>query len=895
VHSGFGLVGRDEERAELDRFLDGEGPAALAVRGDAGLGKSALAGELCRRAAAEGWRVLRAIGVEAEKPFTLGGLNQMVFGLRELVAGLDARKRDVLAPVFGADPAHAPQPMPLALALLELLDAAAADQPVLLAVDDVQWLDELSAVTLSVAGRRVTHPRVRILASYRPHAGAGFSPAGWTELVLGPLGAAEAARIVERTALPLSAGTRQAILDAAAGNPLALEELPRCADQIDAWTSSVPLTDRLVTVFGGRLQRLEPRVRAELLRAALDGARSGTAGDTGPRYSMTDVSAAVEGDLLAVDPLGAVVFRHPLVRAAVIHQAAAAERRDAHAHLARLYDDVLVRRAAHLSAASTEPDQAVADLLDQAARLSIRRGGAAVAVDWLRRAAELSSVADRREALLADAAFVAAQASRFDDAQALVDSGGDGSVAMVLTNAYLALYRDGEVLGAHRRLLNALGDAGRLDDATVVRVAKLLLAITMYAGDATLWRRTDDAVDRVADRLDALALIYRDAWGDLVRSGHTVGARLAEHRDSTSGLEPWEVMRLGVTAYYVDALADFRTELARRFDRERESGAVTNAMTMLHLLLLDQIASGRWADAQESARLGQELARTHHNELFRVQYTVYEGLRAASAGEVETARRCAAEVHRWAAPRRLGLLLGFVDRIAVLNALAEADYTAAHAAAARLAPAGEFPPYSHAAIEGLLDVVEAAVHAGHMDAARAHADAAVALRLGELSPRLDALVLAARAMTAGDAEADVRYRAAVEHPAVAAFPFEHCRIRLAYGRWLRRQRRTTQARAQLALAAEGFTALGACPWAERTRSELRAAGVTVQRAEVVALSAQEHRIAALAAAGHTNKQIAAQLYLSPRTVGAHLYRIFPKLGVTNRAGLSAALRALEPG
>ncbi len=894
MHSGIGLVGREEERAELDRFLDGAGSGALAVRGDAGLGKSALSGELCRRAAAEGWRVLRAIGVEAEKPFTLGGLNQMVFGLRELVAGLDQHKQDVLAPVFGADPTDAPQPMRLALALLELLDAAAAEQPVLLAVDDVQWLDELSAVTLSVAGRRVTHPRVRILASYRPHAGAGFSPAGWTEMVLGPLGAAEAARIVERTALPLSAGTRQAILDAAAGNPLALEELPRHADQIDAWTSSMPLTDRLVTVFGGRLQLLEPRVRAELLRAALDGARSGAAGDTGPRYTMTDVATAIEGDLLAVDPFGAVVFRHPLVRAAVIHQAAAAERRDAHAHLARLYDDVLVRRAAHLSAASTEPDQAVADLLDQAARLSIRRGGAAVAVDWLRRAAELSPVADRRETLLADAAFVAAQASRFDDAQALVDS-GDGSVATVLTNAYLALYRDGEVLGAHRRLLIALGDARRLDDGTVVRVAKLLLAISMYAGDAALWRRTDDAIDRVADRLDPTALLYRDAWGDVARRGHTVGARLAEHRDSTSGLEPWEVMRLGVAAYYVDALADFRAELARRFDRERDRGAVTNAMTMLHLLLLDQIASGRWADAQESARLGQELAATHHNELFRVQYTAYEGLRAASAGAVEAARRCAAEVQGWAAPRRLGLLLGFVDRIAVLTALAEADYPAAHAAAARLAPAGEFPPYSHAATEGLLDVVEAAVHAGHLDAARAHADAAVALRLDELSPRLDALVLAVRAMTAGEAEADGRYRAAVEHPAIAAFPFEHGRIRLAYGRWLRRQRRTTEARAQLTMAAEGFTALGADPWAERTRSELRAAGVTVQRAEAVALSAQERRIAELAAAGHTNKEIAAQLYLSPRTVGAHLYRIFPKLGVTHRAGLGAALRALEPG
>jgi DNA-binding CsgD family transcriptional regulator len=163
---------------------------------------------------------------------------------------------------------------------------------------------------------------------------------------------------------------------------------------------------------------------------------------------------------------------------------------------------------------------------------------------------------------------------------------------------------------------------------------------------------------------------------------------------------------------------------------------------------------------------------------------------------------------------------------------------------------------------------------------------------GEISPRLAALLAATQAMTAPDTDAGALYEAALTHNGLAGFPFEQNRIRLAYGMWLRRQRHATDAREALNVAANGFHALGAQPWEDRARTELRAAGATVKRAagDSVALSAQERTIAELAAAGHTNKQIAAQLYLSPRTVGAHLYRIFPKLGITTRAALGQALR-----
>lgn len=847
------------------------------------------------RAVATGWRVVRATGVEAETSFALSGLNQIVFALRAELALLDANDQVALAPVLGADPVSAPAPMLLTMSLLSLLAQAARQDRVLLVVEDVHWFDDVSASVLGAAGRRLSDPRLRFLATARPqHVGRAVE--GWDELDLRPLTDDDAARLVDRSALSLTAATRQMILECAAGNPLALQELPRNAGHVDTWTSAMPLTDRLVTVFGSRLRELDGRVRTELLRAALDGTPASTSVDTAGRYVLTDVDAAVTQGLLTSDPSGNVVFRHPLVRAAVIHQASAAQRREAHAHLAQLYDDELMRRATHLSAAAAGPDQAVADLLDRAAHLSIRRGGAAVAVDWLRRAAELCIDPSQRERLRADAAFVASQASRFDDAQRLADDplAETESASAVLTAAYLALYRDGDVVTTHRRLLGALETADALDDAIVTRLVKLLLAVTLYSGEAAAWQQTDGAVDRLVPRLDADALLFRDSWGDVCRRGHTVGLRLDEQREQIARREPWDVMRFGVAAYYVDRLGDSRASLTTLFQQECDRGAVTNAMTMLHLILLDQLATGDWEQARHSIRLGLELTETHRNELFRYQFIAYQGLHAATTGDVDTARRCVSEVQTWAGPRRLGLLLTILRRTATLLAFGAGDYTAAHAATTNGHVAGQFPPYSKQPTEELLDVVEAAVHAGQPERAQAYVDQVIHLRIADISPRLAALTVAVQAMTALDDDAGDLYEQALAAPGLSDHPFERNRIRLSYGMWLRRRRRIAEAREQLVRAADGFRSLSAQSWEQRAASELRASGAAVKRAVggTVALSAQERTIAELAAAGQSNKQIAAQLYLSPRTVGAHLYRIFPKLGVTSRAALGQALRDL---
>jgi DNA-binding CsgD family transcriptional regulator len=240
----------------------------------------------------------------------------------------------------------------------------------------------------------------------------------------------------------------------------------------------------------------------------------------------------------------------------------------------------------------------------------------------------------------------------------------------------------------------------------------------------------------------------------------------------------------------------------------------------------------------------------------------------------------------------MNMLLRTAQRIALRVALAESDYEAAYHAAIRISPPGQFPWKNIQVGDHMLDLVEALVYTGRLEDARAHVAEAVRLNLAEVSPRVAALTIAVTAMTAPDAEAEDLYRSALGHPGIVEFPFEHTRILLEQGMWLRRMRRYTEARAVLESAARRFDQLGSRPWAERARAELRASGASIKHAlgEAVPLSAQEYRVAQLAAAGQTSKEIAAKVNLSPRTVDSHLSNAFRKLGITRRAGLGDALR-----
>ncbi|MFJ5035867.1 AAA family ATPase [Streptomyces sp. NPDC088560] len=905
------MVGRESEQEVLSEFVAASGGRALILRGDTGVGKSALLDHVAELAADQEHRLIRAAGVEAESELPFAGLHQFLYPLLPYIDRLDDGHRSAFDVVFGRNEGTPPSVMTLGIAVLDLLSLAASQKPLLLVLDDGQWLDTSSSEVCGFVGRRLTGSSVKLVVVLRSDVPSGFDTAALPELPVTTLSEKASEQLLDRHYPGLDPQVRRLVLDEAQGNPLALLELPpfvhggragRDRGELPGYTG-IPLPQRLQHVYGTRIESLDGAVRAELLRGALDGVGAGTAaGRPGrTRYQMMDADEAAARGLLDVDPLtGYFVFRHPLVRSTVVQMATPNERRAAHAVLAQVHHDDMERRATHLAVSTVDPDEQVAAVLEAAADSATRRGGAVAAVAWLTRAAELSESHEERSRRLGSAAFIAGHAGQLDRAQRLVgsDSGSDKgeSPASVIASSYAALYEDGDVRSARRRVVTAI-DSMRADSVgepneMLTRLVNLLLAINQYASDETSWTQTHELLGSMGDLVPITSHIYHDAWGDVVRHGAGVHERVERAFADLSSLEPWDVSRLSVAAYHVDTLSQYRRHLQRTVDREVETGAMGSGITMLHLIMLDQMTVGEWDEAECTGQRTLELTASEHHALFAHHTRAYLGLLAAMRGQTQRAQELQAVVDAWARPRGVGFLTQIADAIGTTAALSEGDYEAAYLHAIGITPPGTFTPYAHQASRTLLDLVEAALHTGRSEQARAHALAARDAHLPDISPRLALITYGALAMTATDpSEADQMYHHAETHPAAATFPFEHARIRLAHGIRQRHTQGRKAARLSLTLAAETFERLGAPTWAERARAELRATGAATlaSSAHLAALTWQERRIADLAASGLTNKEIGERMHLSPRTVSSHLYRVFPKLGITSRAALRDAL------
>ncbi|MFS0695454.1 AAA family ATPase [Streptomyces nitrosporeus] len=909
------MVGREREQEVLSGFVKDPAGRALLLRGDAGVGKSALLEHTVRLASGGGYRVIRAAGVEAESELPFAGLHQFLYPLLPCVEELGEAHRRAVEVVFGRSGSAPASVMSLGTAVLDLLALAASRTPLLLLLDDGQWLDASSTQVCGFVGRRLAGSPVKLVVGLRSGVPSGFDTAALSELPVGSLSEAASGQLLDAHHPGLDPRIRRLVLEEAQGNPLALLELPsyvrgtggrRDLDTVFGY-SGVPLSQRLQHVYGARIGSCGAAVRAELLRGALDGAGAGMAADRtrGTRYRMVDVGEAAACGLLDVDPLrGDYVFRHPLVRSTVVQTATPDERRAAHGALAHLHRDDLERRATHLAAATVDPDEEVARALEAAAESATRRGGAVAAVAWLTRAAELSGSGGERSRRLGDAAYIAGHSGLLGRAQQLVHSdtgpGDRDSPASVVASGYAALFEDGDVRSSRRQVVAAIEsmrDAGvRAPDDVLTRLVDLLLVIDQYAGDAVAWERTHELLGSLDGSVSSRSRIYQDAWGDVVRRGAGAHERVERAFTGLRRPEPWDITRLGVAAYHVDTLSQYRQRIQRAVDREVETGAVADAMTMLHLIMLDQIAVGEWDEAERTGRYCLEVTTTHRHALFVHHTRAYLGLLAAQRGDTAQARESQATVEAWAGPRGVGFLTQIAAATGTAAALAEGDYEAAYLHASGITPPGLFTPYAHQASRTLLDLVEAAVRTGRLDEARRHAAAAQDAGLPHISPRLALLTYGALAMTAPDtAEAQRMYHRAETHPAASRFPFELARIRLAHGTRVRHSQGRGAARQALLLAVEAFERLGAPTWAERARAELRAAGgpQRTASADLAVLTWQERRIADLAAGGLTNKEIGERLHLSPRTVSSHLYRAFPKLGITSRAALRDALGKLS--
>ncbi len=922
-HSAPGLVGRAGDVALLTSFLHraADEGAALVLTGGPGVGRSALLDVTARAAGAAGTLVLGTAGVPAEAGVAHAGLGRLLQPVLGAQARLPGLHRDALAAVLGYRAGPRPDRLVVATAALALVREAAAGGPVLLVVDDLQDLDRASAGVLGFVGRRLDGTRTGLLAASRPGGDDLRTLAGLPAHEVRPLADPAAEELLTGRYPSMAPRVRRRVLAVARGNPLALRELPAALSDAQrrgsaALPAVLPLGRAACSRSAGRLDALPPATRRLLLVAALDGTGDlgVLAAASGGDEWLDALALAERAGLLHVDPDTRRVWpRDPLVGPAVVALATAAERRRAHAALAAVSADRPERRAWHLAEAAVGSDVQAADLLEEAASRALRAGDGDGAVTALLRAAELSPRGPDRARRLARAAATRATvtADLAGVPQLLLqarraDPDGPDPLPAATADAHHRCARDGDVDGASLRLARAIGaalrgpvGAGEVDDALREALHELLL-VGHHAGRPGTWRALRHAATRLGHRLGPDLLLALATLGDPARTTATDLRRLDR---VVAGIDaetdPARIVRTGLAALQVDRLDGCRQALWRVVSDGREGGAVGPALHALVLLSRDAHAAGRWEEARRTAEEAVGLGESRGHRLLALSAAGCLAVLAAGEGDVEQARARATEVAAWAGPRGVRGLEHVAARARALAALAEGDVEEAYRQVAAISPPGTVAPQVPLAAEVTLDLVEAAVRTGRHPEAEAHAAATRRLEAVRVRPRLALLAAGAAALTAADTDAAALFDRALAVPGAARYPFEHARVRLAHGEHLRRVRATGAARTQLAAALETFTRLGARPWAERAGHELRAAGAARPAGAAPApadLTPQENEISQLAASGLTNKQIGAQLHLSPRTVGAHLYRVFPKLGITSRAALRDALtRAPAPG
>ncbi|MFC5056500.1 AAA family ATPase [Saccharothrix xinjiangensis] len=927
---GRELVGRAAELALVDSVLTAgaTGPGLL-LRGGPGAGKTALLRAAAERARVAGHRVLWATGARAERGFAFSGLHQLLYPVRQDVERLPSPRREVLRRVL-ADCHHADR-LAVSAALLALLAELASAGPVLVVLDDAQWVDPSSAEVLAFVARRLRDRPDRLLAATAADQPTPLAEAGLHDGELPPLDGPAARALLAAHHPDLAPHVRRRVLDEARGNPLALLELPAALAEEQRTGAAplpafLPLGRRLAERFGSPVRELPGSARRALLLAALDedaslAAVTGTSGTA----ARTALAPAERAGLVRLGP-NRVTFAHPVCRLAVVHLASGEQRRRAHAALAGATSGHA--RARHLGEATPEPDDAVAGELEGAAGRAAANGRLTAAAVSCLRAAELSEDPADRVRRRAQAAYWAWQGGRVGWATDLVRhrvAGDPPDLAAAAVAAYVLAFRDGELDVAHDRLVRALDDPGTTPPVRDT-LLEALLHVCSTAATPELWASFDAVLSRHGGSRSAQPGLCRDE-----PRGRPARERLVELLGAPAaerGGAP--LLPLAPVAIAADAAAELRRALCRPVAPEPGDGGFPAAVSdrELELAVVDCTASGLWDEAEVLARRGLAFAESTGLNVVGAVFRARLALLAALRGRDEEARELADRVLRWATPRGVGQALALARRALALAAVGAGDYDRAYEHACRIGPTGSTDPAnptspsSHTsskspagptnpispsttcqltpdAAELVLDLVEAAVRTGRTEEARAHLAAVRAAGLDRVSPGTALLVAGATAVAAPDERADALFRAALALPGRDRRPFAHARIRSAYGQWLRRTRAIGPARRELAAALEVLERLGARPWAARVRDDLRATGLTPDRAPDHApdrparLTAQEESVARLAASGLTNKQIAAKLYLSDRTVGAHLYKVFPKLGVSSRTALRDALEEVD--
>ena len=824
--------------------------------------------------------------------------------------------RQALSVALGLDAGSPSDRLVVSNAVLALLRDAAVPRPLLVIVDDLPYLDRASSLVLASAVRRLAGTGVGFLAALRTESESFFDRAGLPSHELAPLDRAAATSLLKLRFPALAPRVRERLIAEAQGNPLALLELPiALRDARPArrhLADALPLTARLQALFASRITALPPPTIALLLIAVLDGTgdlrvlEAAAPAEAGLHH----LAAAERAGTVQVDESAArLMFRHPLIRSAVVALSTIDQRRRAHRALAACVS-VPERRAWHLAEATVGPDESVASMLEGAARAHLNRGDAVTAIAEMSRAAELSPATADRARRWAEAAYIGAtylgdmrSAPQLLDDVRKMDPDHAGSLAGAVAAAYHLLNGAGDFDTAHRLLVGAIQTAPDPTDAhdeVLIEAIYNLLEVCHFRGRADRWPPFYQAVARLKPHAPTFLELLAKTLPDPARNAATA---LDPLEDAIAGMShessQLHIVRLAVASAYIDRLPRCRPALWRVVQDGRAGGAVAMSIQALGLLGFDAFLTGQWDSLAEMADEAISLCDGQGYGLLRWPHRSLQALLAAGRGDSANARAITDEVIGWAVPRQAGEMIAYARHARALDAIGRGDFEDAYRNACAISPAGTIASHVPHAMWMVLNLVESAIRTGRKEKAMAHVAAAKQTGLPAISARLALITSGAGAMAATDDDnAITLFEQALAVPGADQWPFDLARVQLLFGERLRRARAATRSRQLLTAARDAFQRLDAQPWTQRVSNELRAAGLTTGRTDLsgsASLTPQQLEIAQLAAEGLTNKQIGERLFLSHRTVGTHLYQLFPKLGITSRAALRDALRSMNTG
>jgi DNA-binding CsgD family transcriptional regulator len=904
------LVGRLVERARIEHLLDearrGQS-GALVISGEPGIGKTTLLQHAVEQAS--DMTVVSATGLPADTDLEYSGLLALVRPVLPSLRGIPGHQAVALREALGFAPPHERDPFVVGAAVLSLLAAAAEQLPLLVVVDDAQWLDRASAEALRFAARRLLADRVAFLFAVRSDEWSDFTTAGFDEIRVAGLESNDVTVLLAQfcgTALPLDVVER--VRDATTGNPLALVELGGrlTADELTNWrfeTEPLPIGARLERAFSSRLSELDDDTLTALLIVAVSSVSDFAALARALAAAGLAPSALESAEDHGLVTIGAarVQFRHPLVQAAVYHGASSSDRRRAHRALADSLDDPddVEVRATHLAGAALGPDETVAAALTAAAATARGRSGYAASAAALEKAARLTPDPELRLDRLVQAVEMAWAGGDSQRALALLDAaeplakGPDHESRLLHVRGRIER-RVGLPSKARELLLEA---AALIDGEHPAEAAEILSHATIAAyvgGDLPA------ALD-LARRVRALVAGDRsalDAHGDfllgwiLLLSGHVDEARpllersveLLLARDRPTSFE----LYLAANDLHVLERTSQSLEIAARAVRAAREEGPWRLLSELEALTKFELQAGRWtiasAHGDEALALTRILGHAQHLGALLVDLASID----AARGDAE---RCRGRIDE-------ALRVCDEHELAVLRAAARGVLGRLELALGRPAGAVEVLRPALAEVERMglhdrdaspqADLIEALIQVGRRDEASTVLDRYAEWAPGGTPVWGGALVARCRGHLADDESFGAHFEQALDLHRTVEDRFEQARTSLCYGERLRRVGRKVESRDQLRTAVGLFDELYATPWSDRGERELRATGERIRRATAgfgQELTPQELQVALPVAEGKTNKEAAAELFLSPKTVEFHLASVYRKLGVSSRREL----------